>query len=82
MFQARKEDSFELRRQVGTAFPADWMRPARLDFTIGKRLVKNQAGSHEGAYAATRSFVLRGNQFTLTRNRQPADWEFVGHRER
>ena len=43
MFQARKEDSFELRKQVGTALPADWVRPARLGFTIGELPQKNQA---------------------------------------
>jgi hypothetical protein len=29
--------------QVGTALPADWVRPARSGFTIEKNLFKNQA---------------------------------------
>jgi len=43
LFQARKKIRFDSALQVGTALPADWVCPARSDFTIGKNLFKNQA---------------------------------------
>ncbi len=41
-FRPRKKIRLSYEMQVGTALPADWMRPARLDFTIRELRQKDQ----------------------------------------